>query len=91
MGELTYQQICDRPYSSVETLWHLGIISDATWRRFRIEWRWCAPRLSDPKHDLAYERLGRVGYWRRIERARRRCGLAPLRNLSAICPEAVTQ
>ncbi len=60
-----------------ESRFRNGDISAYEFAKFSIAWLWTESR-ENPRHDMAYRRLGPLKYWRRIERARSRCGLNPL-------------
>lgn len=67
------RELRTRSYNEVTSMHRYGLISDKEFRLYRLEWEWTAFRHT-PRHDRAYMLLGRELYWKRINRARKRCG-----------------
>lgn len=83
MNKPAVAMLVGRTLAEVENLYRYGVIGDTAWRQYMFFWSWTAPRFSGAigrRHDRAYERLGREGYQRRIERVRALAAKAGLTN-----------
>lgn len=76
MDKLSWETVRKLSLNEAEQSFNAGWISARTFRRYKLEWRWTAFRHT-LEHERCYKTLGRERFWRRIDRARVRCGLEP--------------
>lgn len=76
MSKLSYETIRTHGLATVEGWYNAGWIDLYTFCRYKLEWRWTAFRHT-LEQERAYAKLGRKRFWRRIDRARVRCGFEP--------------